>query len=80
MTSILRAAAQNLRAYYAAYARLHERRELLNRPWEEEFLHYALDGKLHGHLLPPEQSRPQCHLRRVVPRLGAAVAHRADLE
>ena len=57
MTSILRAAAQNLRAYYAAYARLHERRELLNRPWEEEFLHYALDGKLHGHLLPPPNSR-----------------------
>jgi len=33
-----------------------ERRVLLNRPWEEDFVHWAYDGSgwhLHGHLLPP---------------------------
>lgn len=37
---------------------LEQRRLLLNRPWEEEFLHWALseDGPhLHGHFVP--QSR-----------------------
>ena len=34
---------------------LEERRDLLNRPWEEEFLHWAYDGqqwRLHGHRMP----------------------------
>jgi hypothetical protein len=37
-----------------------ERRDLLNRPWEEEFLHWARDERgerLHGHLIPPAQRR-----------------------
>jgi hypothetical protein len=39
---------------------LEERRDLLNRPWEEEFLHWARDERglhLHGHLVPPPKSR-----------------------
>ena len=34
---------------------LEEGRDLLNRPWDEEFLHWAYDGQqwhLHGHRLP----------------------------
>ena len=42
-----------LRQFYAGYARIHERQSLLNRPWEEEFLHFARDGSVHGHLLSP---------------------------
>ena len=35
-------------------AELHERLALLNRPWVEDYLHWsAVDGTLHGHLLPP---------------------------
>ena len=39
---------------------LEERRDLLNRPWEEEFLHWAHDGQgwqLHGHWLPDMRKR-----------------------
>ncbi len=39
---------------------LEERRALLDRPWEEEFLHWAHDGRawhLHGHLTPPPRRR-----------------------
>lgn len=39
---------------------LHERRALLARPWEEEFLHWAHDElgwQLHGHLPPPAGRR-----------------------
>lgn len=43
-------------ATVAAEAReLEERRDLLNRPWAEEFLHWAYDGqqwRLHGHRMP----------------------------
>jgi hypothetical protein len=41
---------------------LHERRDLLDRPWEEEFLHWAHDERgwhLHGHLTPPPRRRTQ---------------------
>ena len=37
-----------------------ERQRLLDRPWEEEFLHWAHDGwrwRLHGHLPPPADGR-----------------------
>jgi hypothetical protein len=39
---------------------LEERRALLDRPWEEDFLHWACDEQgwhLHGHLAPPRRRR-----------------------
>lgn len=36
---------------------IREREELRSRPWEESFLHWARDGSLHGHLLPPSDGR-----------------------
>lgn len=32
---------------------LSERQVLLNRPWEEEYLHWGADGSLHGSRMPP---------------------------
>lgn len=32
---------------------MRQRRALLNRPWEEDLLHWAKDGTLHGHVPPP---------------------------
>jgi hypothetical protein len=40
------------RRFLAVQVELHERMALLQRPWEEEFLHWAGD-ELHGHRLPP---------------------------
>jgi hypothetical protein len=45
-----------LRRSWRDYAEISERRALLNRPWEEEFVHWAFDGQqwhLHGHLIAP---------------------------
>lgn len=45
-----------LREFNATQVELHERLLLLNRPWEEELMHWAYDGhawELHGHQLPP---------------------------
>jgi hypothetical protein len=39
---------------------LEERRALLERPWEEEFPHWARDDRgwhLHGHVAPPPRRR-----------------------
>ncbi|GAA1183838.1 hypothetical protein [Pseudonocardia alaniniphila] len=36
---------------------LEQRRELLDRPWEEDFLHWAADGTLHGDRIPPAGRR-----------------------
>ncbi len=39
----------------ASISEAEQRRILLNRPWEEEFLHWALDGDgphLHGRFVP----------------------------
>lgn len=45
---------QGLREFLAVQVELHERVALLNRPWEEEFLHWAGDGReLHGRFVPP---------------------------
>lgn len=49
-----------LRDFNATQVELHERLLLLNRPWEEEFMHWAYDGRaweLHGHQLPPPDGR-----------------------
>lgn len=53
----LRAALRALRGFWSEQRRLHERQQLRLRPWEEEFLHFALDGRLHGHLPPPGDGR-----------------------
>ena len=57
MNDVLDRTWRALREFYAGYERIHERQQLLNRPWEEEFLHFARDGRLHGHLPPPEDNR-----------------------
>lgn len=49
-----------LRDLWITQRELHERRDLLDRPWEEEFLHWAFDGeswRLHGTLMPPTRGR-----------------------
>lgn len=33
------------------------RRSLADRPWEEDLLHWAKDGTLHGHVSPPSDGR-----------------------
>jgi hypothetical protein len=45
---------RGLREFLAVQVELHERAALLDRPWEEEFLHWAGGGReLHGRLVPP---------------------------
>ena len=44
---------------WADYKAVHERRQLLDRPWLEEVLHWSEDGELHGRLVPPEGGRPR---------------------
>lgn len=49
-----------LREFNATQIELQERLVLLNRPWEEEFAHWAHDGhdwQLHGHRPPPADGR-----------------------
>jgi hypothetical protein len=44
-----------LRSVLSDIRELQQRRALFDRPWEEEFLHWAHDGQdwhLHGHLVP----------------------------
>jgi len=45
-----------VRAFWAEQNELQERLLLLNRPWEEEYLHWA-DGELHGSVAPPANGR-----------------------
>jgi len=53
-----RSAWHALREFIAVQLELHERMALLNRPWEEDFLHWAGEGdQLHGHLVPPRGRR-----------------------
>ncbi|MTD58806.1 hypothetical protein [Amycolatopsis pithecellobii] len=45
-----------LRGFLATQAELAQRQDLLNRPWEEDWLHWSHDGGewcLHGHVTPP---------------------------
>jgi hypothetical protein len=46
-----------VREFLATQAELAQRQDLLNRPWEEELLHWSCDGQLHGHLVPPPGRR-----------------------
>ncbi len=55
-----------LREFSTTQLELHERLQLLNRPWEEYLTHWAHDGytwQLHGHLPPPADG----HRRSVTP-------------
>ncbi len=36
---------------------LRERRSLAGRPWEEDLLHWAKDGTLHGSVTPPPDGK-----------------------
>jgi len=36
---------------------MRERRALQRRPWEEDLLHWAKDGTLHGSVSPPSDGR-----------------------
>lgn len=70
-----------LREFNATQLELVERQALLDRPWEEDFMHWAHDGQswhLHGHLVPPHDGRRRgatpegwCPANRR-PSLGAA--------
>jgi hypothetical protein len=60
LTDRLRRIGAFLREFDAEVTELHERQRLYNRPWEEEFLHWAYDGQtwqLHGRLTPPDDGR-----------------------
>jgi hypothetical protein len=48
-----------VREFLATQAELAQRRDLVNRPWEEELLHWAYDGEwhLHGRVMPPPGRR-----------------------
>lgn len=46
-----------LREFDADLTERAERRRLLLRPWEEDFLHWSSDGHLHGRLPPPPDGR-----------------------
>jgi hypothetical protein len=48
---------RQLREFLREQERLYERQLLLNRPWEEEYLHWCWTGErweLHGRLVPPD--------------------------
>ena len=46
---------------------IRERQALQTRPWEEDLLHWAKDGTLHGQHLPPVLPRRAWPFRLVVP-------------
>jgi hypothetical protein len=49
-----------VRRFWAEQAEIQERIVLLNRPWEEDYLHWSGEGAqadLHGRLLPPSGRR-----------------------
>jgi hypothetical protein len=52
----LRRAWQGLRRLWTEQVEIQERLLLVNRPWEEEFLHWS-DGVLHGSVAPPADRR-----------------------
>lgn len=51
---------KRFRGFLADQNELAQRQNLLNRPWEEDLLHWAHDGDewhLHGRLAPPRHGR-----------------------
>lgn len=67
----LRRLLAGFREFNATQTELAERQDLLNRPWEEELLHWSYDGRLHGHIAPPPDGR-----RRSTTRDGWCIALR----
>lgn len=66
MSGLLRRLAARLREFHATQIELHERLLLINRPWEEEFTHWAYEGdhwELHGNLPPPPDGRERSTTR-----------------
>lgn len=50
----------SLRRLWDDQRELGERQALIDRPWDEEYLHWSFDGQrwhLHGTLLPPDGRR-----------------------
>lgn len=45
-----------VRDFWDVQVELHERLVLLNRPWEQELLHWS-EGELHGCVAPPPDGR-----------------------
>jgi|tagenome__1003787_1003787.scaffolds.fasta_scaffold20786349_2 hypothetical protein len=45
-----------VRGFWDVQVELQERLVLLNRPWEQEMLHWV-DGELHGRTAPPADGR-----------------------
>jgi hypothetical protein len=59
-SSPVRAARRTLANAWAEHEELQERMALLNRPWEETFLHWSGEGpdrQLHGSVPPPRADR-----------------------
>jgi hypothetical protein len=46
-----------VRTAFCNLKELEQRRLLLDRPWEEDFFHWAADGTLHGERVPPAGGR-----------------------
>ncbi len=60
ISPLFRRVAKWLHGFSADLRELEERRVLLDRPWEEDFLHWARDEQgwqLHGHFVPPPLRR-----------------------
>jgi hypothetical protein len=60
LTTLHHRAAERVRRVFADVRELDERRALLDRPWEEDFLHWARDDQgwqLHGKFVPPARRR-----------------------
>ena len=59
---VLLRALKQVRKFLRTQELIYERQLLLNRPWDEEFLHWSWTGErwvLHGHLLPPPGRHPR---------------------
>ena len=48
-----------LQRYWAQHTVVYERRQLLDRPWLEDVLHWSADGELHGDVAPAGVSGPR---------------------
>jgi hypothetical protein len=54
---MVRRITEALRRGFRGYAEIHQRRQLVDRPWREELIHFTPDGHVHGHLVPPDNRR-----------------------
>lgn len=44
--------------YWTQHKAVYERRQLLERPWLEDVLHWSADGQLHGEVAPSTAGGP----------------------